>query len=86
MGLPCAAGGAAGPGLPVDCVVTAHCGAIPPIERPRVQRITLRELAEAPLTAEEVVVLPPAVTLQSNRAMLARLQALDTRGQEVAAA
>jgi hypothetical protein len=29
------------------------------------------------LTAEETVVLPPAVTLQPNRAMLIRLQALD---------
>ena len=67
-------------------MVIAHRGGAPPIERPRIQRITLRELAEGPLTAEQTVVLPSAVTLQPNRAMLARLQAPDARGREVAAA
>lgn len=57
--------------------VIIYRGATLPIERPRIRRLTLRELAEAPVTAEETVVLPPAVTLQPNRAMLARLQALD---------
>lgn len=62
---------------PSDHEVIVYRGATLPIEQPRIQRITLRELASAPLTAEETVVLPPAVTLQPNRAMLERLQALD---------
>ena len=57
-----------------------------PCERARIRRITLRELAEVLLTAEETVVLPPAVTLQPNRAMLDRLQALDAKGREATAA
>lgn len=69
-----------------DHEVIVYRGAILPIERARIRRITLRELAVAPLTAEETVVLPPAVTLQPNRAMLDRLQALDSRGQEATAA
>lgn len=62
---------------PSDHEVIVYRGATLPIEQPRIQRITLRELASAPLTAEETVVLPPAVTLQPNRAMLERLQGLD---------
>lgn len=66
--------------------VIIYRGATLPIERPRIQRIALRELAGVPLTAEETVVLPPAVTLQPNRAMLERLQALDTAGKDGVAA
>ncbi|MBD8899204.1 SAM-dependent methyltransferase [Rhodanobacter sp. DHG33] len=62
---------------PSDHEVIVYRGATLPIEQPRIQRITLRELADVPLTAEETVVLPPAVTLQPNRAMLERLKALD---------
>ncbi|WP_426663254.1 SAM-dependent methyltransferase [Rhodanobacter aciditrophus] len=70
---------------PPDHEVIIYRGATLPIERPRIQRITLRELARVSLTAEETVVLPPAVTLQPNRDMLERLQALDLRGQEATA-
>ncbi|MBA2079083.1 SAM-dependent methyltransferase [Rhodanobacter sp. PCA2] len=62
---------------PPDHEVIIYRGATLPVEQPRIQRIALRELAGIPLTAEETVVLPPAVTLQPNRAMLVRLQALD---------
>jgi precorrin-2 methylase len=69
-----------------DHEVIVYRGATLPIEQPRIQRITLRELATVPLTAEETVVLPPAVTLQSNHAMLARLQELDAAARSDAAA
>jgi precorrin-2 methylase len=62
---------------PLDHEVIVYRGATLPIEQPRIQRITLRELATVPLTAEETVVLPPAMTLQLNSAMLERLKALD---------
>ncbi len=71
---------------PSDHEVIVYRGATLPIEQPRIQRITLRELATVPLTAEETVVLPPAVTLQSNHAMLARLQELDAAARSDAAA
>ena len=71
---------------PPDHEVIVYRGATLPIEQPRIQRITLRELATVPLTAEETVVLPPAVTLQSNHAMLARLQELDAAARSGAAA
>ena len=71
---------------PPDHEVIIYRGATLPIEHPCIQRITLRELADVPLTAEETVVLPPAVTLQPNRAMLDRLQALDAKGREATAA
>lgn len=71
---------------PPDHGVIVYRGATLPIERPRIRHMTLRELVEAPVTAEETVVLPPAVALQPNRAMLERLQALDARGQAATAA
>lgn len=75
-----------GQDYPPDHEVIVYRGATLPIERPRIQRIILRELAEWPLTAEETVVLPPAVTLQPNRAMLERLQALDAAAKADTAA
>ncbi|OOG44893.1 hypothetical protein B0E52_06595 [Rhodanobacter sp. C06] len=66
--------------------VIVYRGATLPIERPRIRHMTLRELAEASVTAEETVVLPPAAALQPNRAMLERLQALDARGRAATAA
>ena len=71
---------------PSDHEVIVYRGATLPIEQPRIQRITLRELATVPLTAEETVVLPPAVTLQPNHAMLTRLQELDAAARSGAAA
>jgi len=75
-----------GQDYPPDHEVIIYRGATLPIEHPCIQRITLRELADVPLTAEETVVLPPAVTLQPIRAMLDRLQALDAKGREATAA
>jgi Precorrin-3B methylase len=71
---------------PPDHEVIVYRGATLPIERARIRRMILRELAVASLTAEETVVLPPAVALQPNRAMLERLQVLDAREQAATAA
>ncbi|SEI43992.1 SAM-dependent methyltransferase [Frateuria terrea] len=48
-----------------------------PIEKPRIRRVALRDLARAPMSAEETVVLPPAFPLRPNLAMQARLAELD---------
>jgi len=69
---------------PPDHEVIVYRGATLPIEPPRIRRITLRELATVPLTAEDTVVLPPAVALQPNRAMVERLQALDAAARAAA--
>lgn len=62
---------------PPDHSVIIYRGATLPVEQPCIRYVTLRELASVPLTAEETVVLPPAMTLRPNRDMLERLQALD---------
>ena len=62
---------------PLDHEVIIYRGATLPIEQPRIRRVTLGALAEAPLTAEETVVLPPAQPLKLNAAMRERLEALD---------
>ncbi|MCX7514722.1 SAM-dependent methyltransferase [Frateuria hangzhouensis] len=48
-----------------------------PIEAPRVRRVALCDLAQAPMTAEETLVLPPACPLKPNLAMQERLAELD---------
>jgi len=62
---------------PLDHEVIVYRGATLPIEKPRIRRLTLGELADAPLTAEETVLLPPAQPLKLNTDMRQRLEALD---------
>jgi hypothetical protein len=62
---------------PLDHEVIIYRGATLPIQKPRVRRIALRDLADTSLTAEETVVLPPAAPLRPNLAMRERLAALD---------
>ncbi|TBR36168.1 MULTISPECIES: SAM-dependent methyltransferase [Dyella] len=62
---------------PLDHEVIIYRAATLPIERPSIRRITLRELPQVPMSAEETVVLPPAYALKPNAAMQARLEALD---------
>ena len=62
---------------PLDHEVIVYRCATLPIEKPRVRRFALGELAQAPLTAEETVVLPPAQPLKFNASMRQRLEALD---------
>lgn len=62
---------------PLDHEVIVYRGATLPIERPRINRLALRDLPNAKLTAEETVVLPPAAPLKLNLAMRERLAELD---------
>lgn len=62
---------------PLDHEIVIYRGATLPIEKPRIQRILLRDLPNAAMTAEETVVLPPAESLKANIAIRERLAALD---------
>jgi precorrin-6B methylase 1 len=66
---------------PLDHEVMIYRGATLPIQQPRIIRLALRDLPDAPLTAEETVVVPPARTLQPNLAMQERLDALDRQAE-----
>lgn len=66
---------------PLDHEVIIYRGATLPIEQPRIRRVALRDLPDAPFTVEETVVLPPAQALKPNVAMLERLDALDKLAQ-----
>ncbi len=67
---------------PLDHEVIIYRGATLPIEQPRVRRVLLRDLPATEVTAEETVVLPPALALQPNREVRARLMALEAAGRE----
>ncbi len=62
---------------PLDHQLIIYRGATLPIEKPRIERLALRDLPDANLTAEETVVLPPAAPLKLNVAMRQRLAELD---------
>jgi hypothetical protein len=65
---------------PLDHEAVIYRGATLPIEKPRIRRLALRDLPDAPLTVEETVVLPPAQAMRPNHAIRARLAALDEAG------
>jgi hypothetical protein len=62
---------------PLDHMVIVYRAATLPIQQPRIRRVALRDLPHVRLTAEETVVLPPAVELKLNQAVRGRLDALD---------
>ena len=62
---------------PLDHEVIIYRGATLPIQKPQIHRVSLRDLPHAKMTAEETVVLPPAVSLKPNLAMRERLRELD---------
>jgi len=62
---------------PLDHEILIYRGATLPIEQPRIQRLALRDLPNATMTAEETVVLPPAGPLKINTAIRQRLKDLD---------
>jgi precorrin-6B methylase 1 len=62
---------------PLDHEVIIYRGATLPIQKPRVRRVTLRDLPHVELPVEETVVLPPAEALKPNLALQERLDALD---------
>ncbi|MEW5836041.1 MAG: SAM-dependent methyltransferase [Pseudomonadota bacterium] len=64
---------------PLDHEVIIYRAATLPIERPEIRRTTLAGLADAELTAELTVVMPPAQTLKLNEAVAERLRELDKK-------
>lgn len=62
---------------PLDHEIIIYHGATLPIEKPRIQRMALRDLPGITLTSGETVVLPPAIPLTPDLAMRERLAALD---------
>ena len=62
---------------PLDHELIIYRAATLPIEQPRIRRITLQALVDTEVTAEDTVVLPPAVALKPNAAIRERLLALD---------
>lgn len=62
---------------PLDHEIIIYRGATLPIEKPRIQRIALRDLPTAVMTAEETVLVPPAAPLKANTVIRERLMALD---------
>jgi hypothetical protein len=62
---------------PLDHEIIIYHGATLPIEKPRIQRMALRDLPGITLASGETVVLPPAIPLTPDLAMRERLAALD---------
>jgi precorrin-6B methylase 1 len=60
---------------PLEHEVIIYRGATLPIEKPRIRRVSLHELASAPMTGEETVVVPPAEAAKVNVAMWERFKA-----------
>ena len=66
-----------GKDYPLDHEIIIYRAPTLPIQQPRIQRVTLRDLPQVEMTAEETVVLPPAAPLKQNATIRARLAALD---------
>jgi hypothetical protein len=62
---------------PLDHEVIIYHGVTLPIEKPQVRRMTLRDFADATLSSQETVILPPLMALKPNLAMRERLTELD---------
>jgi hypothetical protein len=62
---------------PLDHELIIYRAPTLPIHQPEIRRIRLRDLAEARMTAEETVVLPPAAPLKQNAEARSRLAAID---------
>lgn len=62
---------------PADHEVTVYEAATLPIVGPRMDRIALRDLAEAPLHMHSTLVVPPSEPLRADEAMLARIARLE---------
>lgn len=62
---------------PLDHECLIYEAATLPLHPPRIEKITLGSFAQARLTAQSTLVLPPARKPERNEAMLARLAALD---------
>lgn len=62
---------------PPEHEVIVYRAATLPVDRPRIRRAPLADLAALPLTAEETVILPPYQPLRRNLRVAARLAAID---------
>lgn len=62
---------------PLDHEVIVYRAPTLPIGQPRIVRAALRDLPRMTITAEDMVVLPPATRLKENDAVRARLDALN---------
>lgn len=62
---------------PLDHELIVYRGATLPIEKPRIRRISLRDLPNITLVAEETIILPPARPLEADHAIRAQLAELD---------
>jgi uncharacterized protein YabN with tetrapyrrole methylase and pyrophosphatase domain len=62
---------------PLDHELIIYRGATLPIQQPRVRRLPLRDLPATEVTAEETVILPPAIGLRPNQLARERLAVLD---------
>lgn len=62
---------------PLDHLCTIYEAATLPIQTPRIERTTLAGLADAALSAQSTLVLPPCAPMQRNEPLLARLAALE---------
>ena len=62
---------------PLEHRVILYRAATLPIQTPRIEHLSLRELKDAQLTTHETLVVPPASKLKPNPAVRRRLEALD---------
>lgn len=62
---------------PADHEVVIYEAATLPIMEPRIERVALRQLADAEVHLRSTVVLPPAQPMRQDEGMLARLAALE---------
>src|SRR5699024_3685257 len=62
---------------PLDHPVTLYEAATLPISEPRIEQLPLSGLPDARLDLQTTLVLPPAMPLQRDEAMLERIAALD---------
>lgn len=66
-----------GKDYPLDHEAIIYRGATLPIQQPRIRRVALRDLPVTDISAEETMILPPALRLRRNHAIRKRLAALD---------
>jgi uncharacterized protein YabN with tetrapyrrole methylase and pyrophosphatase domain len=62
---------------PLDHELVVYRAATLPIQQPRIDRIALRQLADAVIDLPDTIVLPPALALRPDKRNLARLAELD---------
>jgi len=59
---------------PLDHEIIVYRAATLPIEKPRIRKATLRDIATITMTAEETVVVPPAEALQRDEEFIRRME------------